>query len=87
LVAAEERAKAKRSRKRLPLSKKTTVNCGKETKKSAESATHFSDDSDDDDNDDDAQCLYCQDWYSKSTEEWIVCFRCHKWTQFMCRYR
>jgi hypothetical protein len=67
LVAAKEQVKPKKSTKLTPLSKKTTIKCAKKAKKSTELVRHFKNNSKEDDNDD-AQCLYCQDWYSKSTK-------------------
>lgn len=32
----------------------------------------------------DAECLYCQEFYSKSTEGWVACNLCHLWAHNSC---
>lgn len=32
----------------------------------------------------DAECLYCNDFYSTSTEGWIACGKCHRWAHNSC---
>lgn len=36
------------------------------------------------DEDKDAQCLYCQYFYSESTESWIRCSVCELWAHYSC---
>lgn len=40
--------------------------------------------SDSEDENSDAECLYCGDFYSSSTEGWINCSGCHKWAHNSC---
>lgn len=40
--------------------------------------------SDSEDENSDADCLYCGDFYSNSTEGWISCSGCHKWAHNSC---
>ncbi|XP_050301550.1 uncharacterized protein LOC126739781 [Anthonomus grandis grandis] len=32
----------------------------------------------------DAECLYCGDFYSSSTEGWLACSMCHHWAHNSC---
>lgn len=86
LVAAKEWDKGKNSSKFLSLLTKGTNKCErKEKKKSKRIFQYWSDDSDEVvDNDGDAQSLYHQDWYSKSTECRITCSKCHNWVHNSC---
>ncbi|XP_050512853.1 uncharacterized protein LOC126888549 [Diabrotica virgifera virgifera] len=41
-------------------------------------------DSDSSDTEDDAECLYCQDFYSTSNEGWVACSSCYSWAHNSC---
>ncbi|XP_050503508.1 PHD finger protein 13-like [Diabrotica virgifera virgifera] len=41
-------------------------------------------DSDSSDTEDDAECLYCQDFYSTSNEGWVACSSCCSWAHNSC---
>ena len=40
--------------------------------------------SDSDPEEEDAECLYCNEFYSKSAEGWVACNLCHLWTHNSC---
>lgn len=41
-------------------------------------------DSDSSPDEEDVACLYCQYFYSKSSEGWVACSLCHQWAHNSC---
>lgn len=75
----------KKQKKQKPKSKSKVKRTGKiemNIKKRSQKKLFFSDSSDDED----AECLYCNDLFSKSASEegWISCCSCSKWAHEAC---
>lgn len=56
----------------------------KKPKENKSKATSNISDSESSLEDEDAACLYCQEFYSKSTEGWVACSLCHLWAHNSC---
>jgi hypothetical protein len=84
LVAAEERKKANKIRKRLPFSKQAATKCGRKGKTRRRVSKYFKDDREEAEYDDDALCQHCEDWHSTPTEAWTTCPKCHKQAHNSC---
>lgn len=68
--------------KKVEKNKKKSSEKKTQPPKKQEEAMDTSESSEDDDSD--ANCLYCNALYSKSTEGWIGCVSCHKWAHNSC---
>lgn len=69
--------KVKRNLKQIDGPKKTSVK-EKKTKERENRLTKSSSE------EEDAACLYCKNFYSKSTEGWVACSLCHQWAHNSC---
>ncbi|XP_018578256.1 uncharacterized protein LOC108916477 [Anoplophora glabripennis] len=63
---------------------KTTAKKSTMTSKKNIAAKQYEEDESESSDSSDAECLYCNEFYSKSIEGWIACVKCHKWAHNSC---
>ncbi|KAK9730211.1 hypothetical protein QE152_g15413 [Popillia japonica] len=80
---SERAKKVKRNFNQNDRPKKTTARKKKTAKGKKKVAVNISD-SETSPEEEDAECLYCQQFYSKSTEGWVSCRFCCRWAHNFC---
>lgn len=77
------KGQGKKKLKFISAEKKSTGKTKKiKNKNGKKSSVEYTSDSSEEDSD--AECLYCNDLYSNSTEGWISCISCYKWAHNSC---